>query len=131
MAASITQRFDRYFLVLYSMLDKAQCKAYTRAMEQFPLFSTVPGPDRVEWYGFTRPERIQSFRELECDVPADEYHRLLTDHGVSSPGEFRKMGVAWACYEKLWYMAQEYRLLEADPTTYENYLAQEGLVDVA
>ena len=81
------------------------------------------GPDRAQWFGLNRAERIQSFRDMERILPPDEVYKILDAHGVGQPDQFKSANTAWACYQKLWHLERELRAKAADPRTFDHFKA--------
>ena len=82
------------------------------------------GPNREQWFAFSRDERIQAFRDMERSLNPDLYCQILERHGVGDPRQFRSANAAFACYAVLWQAVRN----QADSTRYEHHVAQEGRV---
>ncbi|MGC1586997.1 MAG: ATP-binding protein [Rhodomicrobium sp.] len=85
---------------------------------------TEPIVQRVPWSN--KAGMLEAFHALEARMPADLYFAVLTRHGIESPDGIITGKQGWACYKDLTAALEEHTRKAADPTTFENFQAEEG-----
>lgn len=103
-----------------------------RSIEAAKLRQSAPSPDSANgaakaepWF----PVMLRAFREIEQDVPPEIFTAVLEWYGANSPESFTpdRQTQAIGCYVALKQAREDYRRRCADPTSFENFAASEGL----